>query len=175
MKLHALVVAAHPDDAEISLGGTILRLVDAGHAVGVVDLTRGEMGTRGSAEDRQREADAATAQMGLAVRHNLELPDGRVEDTLEAREALARVMREHRPEVVFGMHTTWTTCTPTTQACGRLTRQAWYLSGPRSAWRSSTAVRRPIGRGGSSTSWGTCPSSRPWWSTSARSGNARSS
>jgi len=87
MKLDLLVIAAHPDDAEISVGGTMLLAARAGRQVGVVDLTRGEMGTRGTVAERDAEAARATQLLGLAVRHNLELPDGRVQVTLEAREA----------------------------------------------------------------------------------------
>jgi bacillithiol biosynthesis deacetylase BshB1 len=127
MKLDALVVAAHPDDAEISLGGTILRMVDAGARVGVIDLTRGELGTRGTPEEREREAAAATGLLGLALRDNLDLPDGRVARDLAARERLARVLREHRPDVVFAHHVE--DLHPDHAACGRLAREAWYLSG----------------------------------------------
>ena len=127
MTLDALVIAAHPDDAEISLGGTILRMVENGRAVGVLDLTRGEMGTRGTAADRERETAAATKLLGLAYRGNLELPDGRVQVTVEAREALARVLREQRPGVVFAHHAR--DLHPDHSACGRLAREAWYLSG----------------------------------------------
>ena len=129
MKLDALVLAAHPDDAEISLGGTILRLVDAGRKVGVVDLTRGEMGTRGSPEDRKRETEAATKLLGLALRRNLELSDGRVRVDIETREALARVLREYQPDLVFAQH--FEDLHPDHVACGRLAREAWYLSGLR--------------------------------------------
>lgn len=127
MNLDLLVVAAHPDDAEISCGGTILRTVEAGGTVGVVDMTRGEMGTRGTAEDRKAEADAATAVMGLAARRNMELPDGRVQVTVEAREALAAVYRELRPRIVIS-HTA-DDHHPDHAATGRLAKEAWYLSG----------------------------------------------
>ena len=127
MKLDVLVVAAHPDDAEISVGGTLLRLARAGRKIGVVDLTRGEMGTRGSAADRARETEAANAILGLAVRHNLELPDGRVEATVEARERLAAIVREHQPEVLLAHHTD--DLHPDHRAAGEIARAAWYLSG----------------------------------------------
>jgi len=127
MKLDALVVAAHPDDAEISLGGTILRMIADGARVGICDLTRGEMGTRGTRADRDRETEAASALMGLAVRRNLELPDGRVHVNLETREALAAVIREHAPEIVFAHHAE--DLHPDHAACGELARTAWYLSG----------------------------------------------
>lgn len=127
MKLDVLVVAAHPDDAEICVGGTILKLVRAGKKVGVVDLTRGEMGTRGTADDRAREVAAANAIMKLAVRHNMDLGDGRVEVTLAAREKLAGLMREHQPEIVIAHHAE--DLHPDHAACGDLARKAWYLSG----------------------------------------------
>lgn len=127
MKLDALVVSAHPDDAEISLGGTMLKLVAAGAKVGVLDLTHGEMGTRGTRADRERESAAATRTLGLAWRGNLGLPDARVDPSLEAREELARILREHSPRLVFAQHTS--DLHPDHSACGRLAREAWYLSG----------------------------------------------
>lgn len=127
MKLDVLVVAAHPDDAEISVGGTLLCLVRAGRKVGVVDLTRGEMGTRGSADDRARETATANAILGLAVRHNLELEDGRVQATIEARERLAAIVRDHQPDVLLAHHTD--DLHPDHRQAGELARAAWYLSG----------------------------------------------
>jgi bacillithiol biosynthesis deacetylase BshB1 len=146
MKLDALVIAAHPDDAEISVGGTMLRLTRSGKQVGVIDLTRGEMGTRGSADDRERETRAANKILQLAVRHNLELPDGRVELTIDARERLAMLIREHDPEVVLAHHTD--DVHPDHQAAGELARQAWYLSGLARLDRGSRSnsmksIRRP--------------------------------
>jgi bacillithiol biosynthesis deacetylase BshB1 len=127
LKLDILVVAAHPDDAEISVGGTILRAIDAGKKVGIVDVTQGEMGTRGTVDDRSRETAAANKVMDLALRRNLEQPDGRVRVTVEAREALAAIFREHAPEVVLAHHTE--DLHPDHQAAGELARAAWYLSG----------------------------------------------
>ena len=128
-KLDCLVVAAHPDDAEISCGGTLLGLIDRGAQVGVLDVTRGEMGTRGSRADRDAETAAATERLGLAWRGNLGQPDSRVEVSLEAREALARILRELRPTTVL-THTTDDTH-PDHAATGRLAVEAWYLSGLR--------------------------------------------
>lgn len=127
MKLDVLVVAAHPDDAEISVGGTLLLLQRAGKRVGIVDVTRGEMGTRGSVEDRDAETAAANRLLGLAMRANLGQPDSRVTTSLEAREQLARLMRESAPEVVLAHHTS--DLHPDHVAAGELARQAWYLSG----------------------------------------------
>jgi len=125
--LDVLAVAAHPDDAEISVGGTLLGLVAAGRRVGVIDLSRGELGTRGTAETRAAETARATALLGLAVRENLGLSDGRVEPSLEARERLAAAFRRHRPRLVLAHHPE--DLHPDHSACGRLAREAWYLSG----------------------------------------------
>ena len=142
-KLDVLVVAAHPDDAEISIGGTILRLIDAGAKVGVLDVTRGEMGTRGTRDDRDREAARATELLGLAWRGNLALPDGRVQVTLEARERLAGILREHGPDLVFG-HTV-DDPHPDHVASGQLLTEAWYLSGLKRLAQDAggAAARRP--------------------------------
>ena len=127
MKLDVLVVAAHPDDAEISVGGTMLRLIEAGKRVGIVDLTRGEMGTRGTAEDRARETAAADRVLGVASRENLDFPDGRVEVTIDARERLAHAIRAHAPDVVLAHHVE--DLHPDHAAAGLLARSAWYLAG----------------------------------------------
>lgn len=127
MKLDVLVIAAHPDDAEICVGGTMLRLLLAGKKVGIVDMTRGEMGTRGTHADRTRETAAADAMLGITVRHNLGLPDGRVAVSVEARESLAALLRRHEPEVVLAQHTE--DLHPDHAATGTLAREAWYLSG----------------------------------------------
>src|SRR5688572_6555834 len=127
MKLDLLVIGAHPDDAEICVGGTMLLFQRAGKRVGVIDVTRGEMGTRGSVADRDEETAAASRALGLARRDNLGLADGRVQVTIEAREKLAGLMREHSPDVVLAHHTE--DLHPDHAAAGELARQAWYLSG----------------------------------------------
>jgi bacillithiol biosynthesis deacetylase BshB1 len=127
MKLDVLAIAAHPDDAEICVGGTLLALRAAGKRCGIVDLTRGEMGTRGTADDRAREVAAANGVLDLALRANLELPDGRVEVSIGARERLAALIREHAPEVVLAHHAL--DLHPDHAAAGRLAREAWYLAG----------------------------------------------
>jgi bacillithiol biosynthesis deacetylase BshB1 len=127
MPLDVLAIAAHPDDAEISLGGTLLKLAEAGQRVGVLDLTRGEMGTRGSQAERDAETAAANRVLRLAWRGNLELPDSRVTVTLESRERLARILREHAPRLVFAQHVE--DLHPDHAACGVLAREAWYLAG----------------------------------------------
>jgi bacillithiol biosynthesis deacetylase BshB1 len=143
MKLDALVIAAHPDDAEISVGGTILRLVDAGKAVGVLDATRGEMGTRGTRADRDAEAARATELLGLAWRGNLDLPDGRVVADVAARERVAALLRELAPDLVIAHHVD--DLHPDHAASGRIARDAWYLSGLKrlAALAGDAPARRP--------------------------------
>lgn len=141
MKLDVLVVAAHPDDAEISVGGILLGLRDAGRPYGIVDLTRGEMGTRGTADDRAREVAAANAILRPTVRANLELPDGRVEVTIDARERLAALIRRHQPEIVIAHHVE--DLHPDHAACGQLAREAWYLSGLQRLAAPGETARRP--------------------------------
>jgi bacillithiol biosynthesis deacetylase BshB1 len=99
--LDYLVIAPHPDDAELGVGGTIPLLQAQGARVGVLDLTDGEPTPFGSPEIRQRETEAATAVLGLAWRGNLGLTNRRLEATLEARARLAGVLRELRPRFLF--------------------------------------------------------------------------
>ena len=101
MKLDILVFAAHPDDAEISASGTILQSIQQGYKVGIVDLTRGELGSRGSAELRDRESQHASEKMGLAVRENLNLADGFFEINQESTLAVIRMIRKYQPDVVM--------------------------------------------------------------------------
>jgi bacillithiol biosynthesis deacetylase BshB1 len=99
--LDVLVIAPHPDDAELGMGGSILRMQADGLRVGVLDLTNGEPTPHGSPEIRARETAAATEVLGLAWRENLGLPNRRLEATLEARHQLARVIRQTRPRWLF--------------------------------------------------------------------------
>ncbi len=99
--LDVLIVAPHPDDAELGMGGTILRLKAEGRSVGVLDLTDGEPTPFGSPEVRAQETAAATAILGLDVRENLGLPNRRLEPTLEARARLAGAFRRLRPRWLF--------------------------------------------------------------------------
>lgn len=127
MKLDCLVIAAHPDDAEISVGGTLLKLAQAGKKTGIVDVTRGELGTRGSAEDRALECSKASELLGLSVRHNLDAGDGRVSVTPALREELAALIREHAPGLILCHHTD--DPHPDHAASAQLAREAWYLAG----------------------------------------------
>jgi len=99
--LDILAIAAHRDDVEQTCGGTLLKMAQRGHRTGILDLTQGEMGTRGSAEDRRREAEEAATMLQVSWRLSLDIPDGRVENTWENRLKVARVLREQRPRVVI--------------------------------------------------------------------------
>src|SRR5579859_2906531 len=99
--LDILAIAAHRDDVEQTCGGTLLKASQRGQCTGILDLTQGEMGTRGTAEDRAREADDAAKILGVSWRRALDIPDGRVENTWENRLKVATVIRETRPRVVI--------------------------------------------------------------------------
>jgi bacillithiol biosynthesis deacetylase BshB1 len=99
--LDILAIAAHRDDAEQTCGGTLLKAAQRGQRTGILDLTQGEMGTRGTAEDRAREAADAAKILGVSWRRALDIPDGRVENTWENRLKVAGVIRETRPRVII--------------------------------------------------------------------------
>jgi N-acetylglucosamine malate deacetylase 1 len=99
--LDILAIAAHRDDVEQTCGGTLLKAAQRGQRSGILDLTQGEMGTRGTAEDRAREAADAAKILGVSWRRALDIPDGRVENTWENRLKVAQVIRETRPRVVI--------------------------------------------------------------------------
>jgi bacillithiol biosynthesis deacetylase BshB1 len=99
--LDILAIAAHRDDVEQTCGGTLLKAAQRGQRAGILDLTQGEMGTRGTAEDRAREAEDAARILGVSWRRALDIPDGRVENTWENRLKVASVIRETQPRVVI--------------------------------------------------------------------------
>ncbi len=101
LPLDILAIAAHRDDVEQTCGGTLLKMAQHGHRTGILDLTQGEMGTRGSAQDRTREAEQAARILRVSWREALDIPDGRVENTWENRLKVARVIRLTRPRVVI--------------------------------------------------------------------------
>src|SRR5258708_3688416 len=101
IKLDILVLPIHPDDAELGCAGTILKHIAFGKKVGIVDLTRGELGTRGSAAIREQEAAASSKILGLAVRENLGLPDGFFENTKEYQLKVIAAIRKYQPEIVI--------------------------------------------------------------------------
>ncbi len=101
MKLDILVFAVHPDDAELGCSGTILKHIAAGYKVGIVDLTRGELGTRGTAETRDSESVESTKILGLHARENLEMRDGFFKNDEEHQLRIIQMIRKYRPEIVL--------------------------------------------------------------------------
>ncbi|MBI5662072.1 MULTISPECIES: bacillithiol biosynthesis deacetylase BshB1 [Ignavibacterium] len=101
MHLDVLVFSAHPDDAELSMGGTIAMLTKNNFKVGLIDLTKGELGTRGTAETRQREAFNAALVLKVALRENLEIPDGNIQINKENIQKVIMTIRKYRPEIIF--------------------------------------------------------------------------
>jgi bacillithiol biosynthesis deacetylase BshB1 len=101
MSLDILAIAAHPDDVEQTCGGTLIKMAEKGYRAGVLDLTAGDMGTRGTPEQRLQEADAAAKILLVSKRDNMRFPDARLENTISARMSLALKIREMRPRVVI--------------------------------------------------------------------------
>jgi len=127
VSLDVLAIAAHPDDAEITCGGLLIKLVRQGRKVGVLDLSRGEMGTHGDEQVRASEAAAAAEIMGLAYRSNADMPDAAVEYNHENKLKVVQVIRDTRPELVILPH--WEQRHPDHLACGRLGYDACFLAG----------------------------------------------
>jgi bacillithiol biosynthesis deacetylase BshB1 len=122
-----LAIAAHRDDVEQTCGGTLLRMASRGLRTAILDLTQGEAGTRGSAEDRAREAAEAARLLGVGWRQALDLPDGAVENTLENRLKIVCVLRQLRPRVVILPY--WQARHPDHAAVAQLGYEACFLSG----------------------------------------------
>lgn len=101
MNLDVLIFAAHPDDAELSMGGTIARFTSKGINVGVVDLTKGELSTRGNTKIRSKETQAASKILNLKVRENLGLQDGNILVSQNSLKKVVRPIREYKPKIVF--------------------------------------------------------------------------
>jgi len=101
MKIDILAFGAHPDDVELGAGGILATHAAHGLKTGIVDLTRGEMGTRGTPEIRDKEAQVAAEILGCAVRENLNMPDGRVDFSHESQLQVAQIIRKYRPEIVL--------------------------------------------------------------------------
>jgi bacillithiol biosynthesis deacetylase BshB1 len=125
--LDILAIAAHRDDVEQTCGGTLLKAAQRGRRTGILDLTQGEMGTRGTAEDRAREAADAARILGAGWRQALDIPDSRVENTWENRLKVASVIRQTRPRVVILPY--WKGRHPDHYTCSVLGYEACFLAG----------------------------------------------
>ncbi|MFN3875648.1 MAG: bacillithiol biosynthesis deacetylase BshB1 [Flavobacteriales bacterium] len=149
LRVDILCIAAHPDDVEISMAGTVLRHVALGHSVGIVDLTAGELGTRGTPEVRRREAEQAAGVLGAAFRYQLGLPDGFFRADRDSLLRVVACIRRHRPRVVLtnavrDRH-------PDHGRAAAIVAEAAFLSGlrrlatehdgaPQQAWRPTTLL-----------------------------------
>lgn len=128
-KLDLLVFAVHPDDAELGCAGTILKHIAAGKKVGIVDLTQGELGTRGTAETRRKEAEEATQLMGIVARENLKMRDGFFRNDEENQLKIIQAIRKYQPEIIISnaLHDRH----PDHGRAGDLVNDAVFLSGLR--------------------------------------------
>ncbi len=137
--LDVLAIMAHPDDVELACGGTLLASVARGRRVGIVDLTAGETGSRGTVEIRAAEAQEAARILGVSVRENLQLPDAHLVNSSATRDAVIGAIRRHRPAIVIthareGRH-------PDHIAAAQLVRDACFLSGLRNRLPELPAFR----------------------------------
>src|SRR5690606_13280017 len=101
MKLDIIAFGSHPDDVELSCAGTLAKEIDRGKKVGIIDLTRGELGTRGTAATRDEEAAEAARILGISLRKNLEFSDGFFENNREHQMEIIKILRKYKPEIVF--------------------------------------------------------------------------
>jgi len=122
-----LAIAAHRDDVEQTCGGTLLKMAQQGHRTAVLDLTQGEMGTRGSVEERGREAEESARILKVSWRQALDIPDGRVENTYENRCKVASVIRQLRPRVLILPY--WLARHPDHATAGVLGYEAAFVAG----------------------------------------------
>jgi bacillithiol biosynthesis deacetylase BshB1 len=127
MNLDVLAIAAHPDDVEQTCGGTLIRMAEMGYRTGVLDLTAGDMGTRGTPEQRVAESEVAAKHLLLTWRGNQHMPDARLENTIAARMTLAMRIRELKPRVVILPY--WEARHPDHYRSGEMAFEACFLAG----------------------------------------------
>ena len=139
--IDVLAIAAHRDDVEQTCGGTLLRMASRGLRTGILDLTMGEAGTRGTALDRAREAEKAAGLLGVSWRQALNLPDGAIENTLENRMRIVRVLRQLRPRVLILPY--WQARHPDHSIVATLGYEASFLSGLAKV-ETGSAPQRPF-------------------------------
>jgi bacillithiol biosynthesis deacetylase BshB1 len=127
MSLDLLAIAAHPDDVEQTCGGTLIKMAETGYRTGVLDLTAGDMGTRGTPQQRLIEADFAAKLMLVGWRENMHFPDARLQNDISARMTLAVKIRELKPRVVIIPY--WQARHPDHYRAGELSYEACFLAG----------------------------------------------
>jgi bacillithiol biosynthesis deacetylase BshB1 len=139
MKIDLLAIAAHPDDVELTCGGTVLKMSQAGYRTGILDLTKGETGTRGTPEIRLREAAQAAKILKASVRRNLGLPDARLEMREDYKMAIAEVIRELQPKAVILPY--WEGRHPDHSNASKLGYEACFVAGLKNYPLSGHAFR----------------------------------
>ena len=127
MKLDVLAIGAHPDDIELSCSATVAKLIKQGKKVGILDLTEGELGTRGSRAIRKKEAETATKILGVPTRMNLGFPDGNIEVNQTNIKKIIQIIRFYQPSILLFPH--WFERHPDHEHTHRLCREAWFYSG----------------------------------------------
>ncbi len=142
LAIDVLAIAAHRDDVEQTCGGTLLRMSARGLRTGILDLTKGESGTRGSAAERAAEATEAARILKVSYREALDMPDGSIANTLENRLKIARVIRELRPRVVILPY--WEARHPDHATCATLGYEACFVAGLSKMEAGTGAPHRPF-------------------------------
>ncbi len=127
MKLDILAIGAHPDDIELSCAATVAKLVKEGRKVAILDLTQGELGTRGSKAIRRREAENSARILGVEFRDNLKLPDGDIECSRKNAIKVMEAIRSHQPSILLFPHSLERH--PDHEHAYRLCKEAWFLAG----------------------------------------------
>ncbi len=127
MEIDVLGFGAHRDDIELTCGGTMLKLIDQGYKTGIIDLTAGEMGTRGSAEEREKEAEDAARLLGVQCRENLRIPDANIELNMENKLKVVAAIRKYKPRLILLPY--WEDRHPDHAHAGQLIAEAAFISG----------------------------------------------
>ena len=151
MKLDILAIGVHPDDVELGCSGTIIKEIKRGKKVGIVDLTQGELGTRGTIESRYQEAANAAMIMGVQVRENLKMRDGFFENNEESKLKLIAAIRKYQPEIVIGnvLHDRH----PDHGRAGNMIAECCFLSGLAKIETKDENARLPDGQGTTQLRW----------------------
>jgi bacillithiol biosynthesis deacetylase BshB1 len=139
IQLDVLAFGAHPDDVELSIGGTMLKLATLGYKTGIADMSQGELGTRGTPQVRAAEAAQAAQILKLAIRDNVKLPDGHILNNHEARTAVVRILRRYRPKVIFTHY--WEDPHPDHAHTSQIVTEASHLAGL-IKWDSQAGLER---------------------------------
>jgi bacillithiol biosynthesis deacetylase BshB1 len=127
MNLDVLIFAAHPDDAELTMAGTIAKLSCNNYKVGIIDFTRGELGTRGTAEIREKEAFQAAVILKIAIRENLLIPDGNIQRNKENLMKVVMAIRRYKPKIIFAPY--FNDRHPDHIDASKLVKEAMFVSG----------------------------------------------